>query len=91
MRQSIFDSISVERDRQDEKHGDSNALLSPFALDYIAFIAEELGEASQILQYILSDVNRRDDVTLTDHYISELTQVAALCVQVIEKIRGKSD
>lgn len=73
--EEIIRSILLERDRQDELHpGDTPADdIDPFRK--LAYLVEEVGEASEALQ-------ERDD----DGLAEELVQVAAVAVAWLERL-----
>jgi NTP pyrophosphatase (non-canonical NTP hydrolase) len=75
-KQYIFDLIKAERARQEEKHGEGNRGSSNFR--YLTITTEELGEVAKALL----------DGESTERIIEELVQVAAVCVQWIEKLKG---
>lgn len=84
----IFKQIDNERMRQDELHGEFNNGLSALSGDFIVMITEELGESAQALQDIRKfnkDADFQKDCIRA--YDSELTQVAALAVQIKERLR----
>lgn len=76
--------IAKERGRQDELHGEHNKNLPAFDFEHIGIIAEELGEASQALQYIKRQSELTEDVY--EAYLNELVQTAASACQVVEKL-----
>jgi hypothetical protein len=76
--------IKDERARQDELHGEENAKTKVLDYKWIAVIAEELGEASQALDYIKRHAESANDVY--DVLIPEIVQVAALCHQWLERL-----
>ena len=87
----ILDDIQKERQRQIEKWGDQSDL--PFTR-LISILTEEVGEAAteaNDYESILDDINKPtfDSVLLNQTLINlreELVQVAAVAVQIIEKI-----
>lgn len=82
----IITLLTNERIHQDTKHGEGNAMLEPFSKDMISYLVEELGEAAQVLNDYKTSNSEIEKNELKVFYIAELTQVAALCVQEIERI-----
>ena len=86
----ILDNIQKERQRQIEKWGDQNHSYPK----WISILTEEVGEAAKEAndyEYLLDKINNPtfDSVLLNQTLINlreELVQVAAVAVQIIEKI-----
>jgi len=76
MREATFSEIDRERQRQDAKWGFPRNDLSP--TDWIAILAEEVGEAWD------EGLSVRFDGTHLDEFIKELVQAAAVAVAIIE-------
>lgn len=72
----IFESIKAERARQDERHGEGNKGSSNFR--YLTIATEEIGEVAKAIL----------DGESTERIVEELVQVAAVCVQWIEKLKA---
>ena len=83
--EKILQEIIEERNRQNQLHGDYNKNITAYDSDYIMLIIDQLGSASQVLQYLQRQ--KMFDETLAKEYKKQLVQVAALVVQVIEKIQ----
>lgn len=81
VRESIFVMIEAERARQDCLHAGSNVLASPN--DWVAFIAEEVGEAAKPLNTMRWG---KGNAETTHEALMELIQVAALAVAAIERL-----
>jgi NTP pyrophosphatase (non-canonical NTP hydrolase) len=90
VRQRILHAIEVERDRQDRLYGESNSKRDPLDYAFIAVLAEEVGEASQALQYARGRRKETGEPASIHEslaeYESELVQAAAVCVQILERI-----
>ena len=86
----ILDDIQKERQRQTEKWGEQNNSYPK----WISILTEEVGEAAKEAndyEYLLDKINNPtfDSVLLNQTLINlreELVQVAAVAVQIIEKI-----
>jgi NTP pyrophosphatase (non-canonical NTP hydrolase) len=77
-RQRIFDEVSAERERQDVIHGAANAnnTLPVWAL----ILGEEVGEVNKAI--LEGDY---------DHAMTELIQVAAVCVAIREHYESRTE
>ena len=86
----ILDNIQKERQRQTEKWGEQNNSYPK----WISILTEEVGESAKEAndyEYLLDNINNPtfDSVLLNQTLINlreELVQVAAVAVQIIEKI-----
>ena len=86
----ILDNIQKERQRQTKKWGEQNHSYPK----WISILTEEVGEAAKEAndyEYLLDNINNPtfDSVLLNQTLINlreELVQVAAVAVQIIEKI-----
>lgn len=74
--QQIFELIKAERARQDQTYGEENRANSNYK--WLTILTEELGEVAMSI----------NDGEPTDILVGELTQVAAVCVQWIEKLKA---
>lgn len=88
VRDRIFEEINTERFRQDTLHGEFNDTLHALSPDFIVMITEELGESAQVLLDTRKyERNTQNFKAMLEAYDAELTQVAALAVQVKERLK----
>lgn len=84
MNNAIFDLVLEERARQERLHGEYNNAIPLFDFEWIGITLEELGEASEALQYIKNQGEVTPD--LIEHYEHELVQVIASAWQILERL-----
>ncbi len=75
---SVYDEVRAERARQDATWGDQ--VHSPFV--YATVLAEECGEVARAVHDIRFAGGTREDLR------AELIQVAAVAVQIVERMDG---
>ena len=82
--ENIFDEIKNERKRQDEKWGEQNH----YPIEWCAILGEEVGEVNRaaIEEHFKEDYREQFKNGNFDNYRSELIQVAAVAVAMIECI-----
>lgn len=86
--EQIFEDIRAERVRQEQLHGEHNE-LDPLDWQYIGIIVEELGEASQALQYAkksLNEVEPEEMLAILESYREELIHTTASGVMALERV-----
>ncbi len=78
MAMSVYDEVKAERRKQDAQWG--HLVCSPFV--YATVLAEECGEVARAVHDIRFAKGSRADLR------AELIQVAAVAVQIVERIDG---
>ena len=84
MKYILIDIIN-ERMRQRHMHGDQN--LNP--VEWVSILTEEVGEAAQRANQVHFKENGNPDKSLLE-FRTELIQVAAVAVQIIENLDKKN-
>jgi NTP pyrophosphatase (non-canonical NTP hydrolase) len=83
-RENVLNEVSIERDAQQEKHGEENQGASLWML--MSYLAEEAGEAAKALNEAFSARKKAFEPILIRNLRTELVQTAAMAVQIIERI-----
>lgn len=83
--------VVAERERQDRLHGEHNSGVPTLDFEWIGIATEELGEASEALQYLKRAVAHKSlDKETADYYfneyVKEVTQFTAVGVQLLERL-----
>ena len=81
-REQVYKLIDQERDRQTAKWGEQRHDL----IEWNAILMEEVGEASREILEQHFDTFYHPDSGRVDRIKKELTQVAAVAVQILEQI-----
>lgn len=97
---AFYTRIQLERKRQEEKHGDGEGTVRSMSFEqWLPILVEEVGEvATAIMDFGMATRNHFfsgkgiNSVAVVEHeLISELVQVAAVCMAMYEDIMTRKD